>query len=789
MQLKQTAESLWSDAKTYWKHPPAGKYMPFKEIAAYSVGGIGAYFIITIIWALQLSVGNFIIGNAIGIEPTKIYLLYLISVASSFPLTALRANIIDNARSRKGKYRPYLLIMGVPSILLAIGFVWMPYESMSMSMRMLTVLLFNIGFQFFFSFFYDSYENLISVLSPNTQERTDVSAIKAVIYSIAPSITGIVMPLAAKFLTNGDMTNMKLYRFAYPPMLIIGILLVILVYANTQEKIIQAKTHVVQIKFMDALRAVAKNKYFWIISLAGWLGFLENSYGTILQWLYQYQHACTEGQYALITTLYGNSALWGMLMAPWAIRKFGKKRVLVFTNILNIIFIAMIYPIVVNIDPGLGIWLVMICMWMNGLVGSFANVLNPSIQGDIRDYQQYTTGERIDGMFAAVGLIGSAITMATSGVLPAVYEALGITTENAVSMGYTNAYDVLYNRNVFVNAFAVLIGLGVFGAIMNVVPYFFYDLTETKQRGMVNVLKVRALFEDYGNNALSDSGLVETIDLVNEARYYVAEQPLPETKDGIREAKKSGSRPDIKAAKKAYKNAIEHNRMIEISRFVIDEMNKFSTLEVQEQVKVAKEIYEAGLSNLVNVEPDVLARARALPKGTEEEKLYRKAAIKEARERLYSKRMILKNYPDGIEEFDITVFDQLFAEEDRLELALEEAFKKQFAAKDQKDRVAFQQAKQEVQRVKVERAKVRTKIKEATNANSLYHRAAKPWLDAKKLLIQEENYKHYDEIAAMYEEAKARADAQRAKEDADDAARVAQKKADKELARANRRHK
>lgn len=39
MQLKQTAESLWSDAKTYWKHPPAGKYMPFKEIAAYSVGG------------------------------------------------------------------------------------------------------------------------------------------------------------------------------------------------------------------------------------------------------------------------------------------------------------------------------------------------------------------------------------------------------------------------------------------------------------------------------------------------------------------------------------------------------------------------------------------------------------------------------------------------------------------------------------------------------------------------------------------------------------------------------
>ena len=190
----------------------------------------------------------------------------------------------------------------------------------------------------------------------------------------------------------------------------------------------------VQVKFIDAIRAVAKNKYFWIISLAGWIGFLEASYGTILQWLYQYQHACTEGQFALIQTINGNAALWGMLMAPWAIRRFGKKRVLLVTNFLNVIFIASIYPIVVNVDPRMCIWLVLICLFSNGVVGAFAHVLNPSIQGDIRDYQQYVTGERIDGMFSTVGLIGQVITLATSGVLPAVYEALGITTENAVAL-------------------------------------------------------------------------------------------------------------------------------------------------------------------------------------------------------------------------------------------------------------------------------------------------------------------------------------------------------------------
>lgn len=392
-------------------------------------------------------------------------------------------------------------------------------------------------------------------------------------------------------------------------------------------------------------------------------------------------------------------------------------------------------------------------------------------------------------MFSTVGLIGQVITLATSGVLPAVYEALGITTENAASMGYTNAYDVLYNRNIFEDTFALLVGLSVFGAIMNVIPYFFYDLTETKQRGMINVLKVRALFEDYGNNALSDKGLVETIDLVNEARSYVAAEPISESKDGIREAKKSGDKQAVKAAKKAHKDAIEHNRMIEISRFVIDEMNKFSTLEVQEQVAVAKEVYTAGLSNLVNVEPDVLQKARALPKNTEEEKLYRKAAIEEAKQRLTSKKIILKNYPNGLVEFDSSIFDELFAKEDQLELELEQAYKALFAAKESKDQAAVKQAKIEIQKAKVARAKVRTEIKEATNANSIYHRAAKPWLDAKKLLTQEENYKHYDEIAAMYEAAKIRAEAQEAKDDAEEAAKVAQKKADKEAARANRRNK
>lgn len=89
------------------------------------------------------------------------------------------------------------------------------------------------------------------------------------------------------------------------------LLFLVIVYANTKEKIIQAKTHVIQIKFTDAFKAVAKNKYFWIISLASWIGFLELAYSNILAWLYNYGGACSGNVYGIIVTLNGNSALWG----------------------------------------------------------------------------------------------------------------------------------------------------------------------------------------------------------------------------------------------------------------------------------------------------------------------------------------------------------------------------------------------------------------------------------------------------------------------------------------------
>lgn len=59
--MKGKVKSFISDFKRYWKIPPKGRYMSFKEICSLSVGGIGIKFVYYCINNMMLSVGNSLI--------------------------------------------------------------------------------------------------------------------------------------------------------------------------------------------------------------------------------------------------------------------------------------------------------------------------------------------------------------------------------------------------------------------------------------------------------------------------------------------------------------------------------------------------------------------------------------------------------------------------------------------------------------------------------------------------------------------------------------------------------
>ena len=789
-------KQLFYHMKAHWNEPAEGLYMPFKEIFAYAGGGIGVKFLAVMAVNMILSTTNVLIGNTIGIAPMDMYVLYVLSVLSNIPLSGIRANIIDNTRSKEGKYRPYIIKAGIPSALITILFVWFPYDRLESIVgagsifgkakayvaTCVVVLLLNFAQQFFYNFFYEAYDNLLHVLSPNSQERTDVASVKGVVYSLAPSILGLVMPLFAQWFTNNNMYDIRLYRYIYPPLCILSIGLCIVIYANTKEKIVQAKTHIIQIKFMDSLREVVRNKYFWIIALAGWLGFLESAVSTMLQWLYNYGGVCTGAEYSIITLFCQNAGLVGMLLAPFCIRRWGKRGVLIMTNVMNVVFILLMYPFLNSLV------ILVFCFWMNALMNAFAQILTPTIQADIRDYQQYVSGERIDGMFSTITALGGIVTLATSGVLPVIYEKFGINEaiarqvmnnsaimnrvmdngsvvgeviQKALENGSANiSYFSLYDPAILSSMLKILILVSVAGAVINVIPYFFYDLTELKQQGIIKVLKIRAFFEDYGNGTLSDRDLVEVVDLVETANRMAGEKPSERNQNEIKRARAAKDRQALANAKQNRRDIEKRNNEIKLAPFVIKEMQRFECTLGKIQVDNAQKIVQAGLEGLEKVSigelKSALKAAKHLPKKTEEEKETRQYAIHFSRTRLTA-RKYQKKYFDGkeaIRQPDDSRLNELFRIEALYDEQEETLYKKLYEAKEQKDPRAVNELKAEIKRLMKKIRELNQNIRDEQNKRTIYNRAAKPWLDATRLLRQAENYTHFSEIKDRYDDAR-----------------------------------
>lgn len=761
--LKEKVSTTWNNVVLHWKTPALGKYVSYKEIIAYGVGGMGVQFVMFFCSLIALSATSFLVGNTIGIKPMHLQYMAVASTIIGFGITIGRSYIIDSARFKSGKFRPYLAITGIPTVIIAVVFVWLPYETMSYMQKVIAVFLCYNLLQCFYPFFQQAYTDLANVISPNSHERTDIVSVSSIIYSMAPSLTGLFVPMLSTL--TGGLNSITTYRIIHPIVAIVGLLLSYIAYAGTRERIIVAESHVTQFKFSDAFRAVAKNKYFWITSLAGWLGFLEGAVDVIVGWTFIYAYPDRMGLYGVATTLIGNAALWAMLICPIAIRVLGKRNLLIWCNVTNVVLIGLLYPLYNNI-PAL-----IILYYLNRFVNSFAIVYTPGINSDMRDYQQYFTGERIDGMFGAVGIIGSFIGMFTGMVLPTIYQMLGL----------EDNYDVLEVASFREDMFDVLIIAAAIGAALNFVPYLFYDLTETKQRGIVKVLKIRAMFEDYGNGILRDESIVEAIAIIDEANLLYKDRTLMTTKDDIKkaerlpartpeekefkkneikrlkaaykefntqnrgikkdrinqakampkstDAEKAARKAAIKAAKKENRELNKLNADISVCDFIIDEMNKYNTLRIQKQVERSRALEAAGYAGIFNYSKEDMAEAKALPKSTHEEREIRSDAITHARALKNARKAMIKFYgsPENIVE------------------PSDDAFKAAEALPD--DTFAHQLEKKRT-------------VKKLVNEKSKYIRSVKPLLDARRQLTEKENYAHLDDIRARYADAKANTDAE-----------------------------
>ena len=695
-------KSLLGKVKQNWNEPATGNYVPYKEVATIGAAGLGVHWTSTLAYTIGLDASNFLVGASIGLQPLHLSIMLIVANLVGMPIAFFRGWFFDNHKMPGGKFIPIMLRTPIPIVAISTIFVWLPYESWGYWTKVAVVWCMYMILQFFLCLYGEGWGYFQQVVTPNAQERAHVMSVSQIIYSFAPTLTGLVIPTVAG-LTFG-MNNIWTYRIIYPPFTLIGVVILLIFFPKLKERIVLPKRGVEYVSIIDALREVAKNKYFWIINSAGWVGFLESAYGVILSWSFVYAFNGEKQAYlGLANTIIGNASLWSMMIAPFIMNWIGKRNLLIAHNLMNVILLALLIPCYKNI------FLVCVIFYINAFVNTFQNVYYPNIQADMRDYHQWKTGVRVDGLFGPLGLIGTVLGFATGLVLPTIYE----------HMGLKDNYDVLYNDEMRNNLFDVLIIASIIGAVLNLIPYLFYDLTEQKHRGYVNVLKIRAMFEDYGNNELDEGQLVDAMEIINASRNNLQKKEVDKSK--LKEAKKIKDKAEkiasVEKAKAEIRAIKNHNKLISSLPIVGEELNKFNTQRYQAQLERAKQTLSLGEVYLYSEWKDEKLAAKRMSKATKEDRVIRADAIKLASEKKRSYKLLKKYGSDNLTVPDNSVPEEI----------------KSRTFSNEKERRA---AKRE--------------IKAYTKGVSVYRRITKPYYDAKNLIIQEENYKKLDEIEAKY---------------------------------------
>lgn len=610
--LGAKVKDLVSSVKTHWTTPPEGRYVPYKEIAAYSVGGIGVKFVIYTAWYIGLSATSLLAGSALGLKNGDLVKLTMIATVIGIFLVPLRGMIIDNTRSSKGKFRPYLLYTGIPSGILLTGFAFLPFESMSYNQKLWVLFITYELLQLCYPFYDQAYTTLVQVMSPNSTERADVITISTFIYSLAPTILGFLVPILAGF--TGGLEHINAYRIIMPIFGIGGALIGLFSYTGTKERIIVAKDYTPKVPFFKGIGAGIQNKYQWARSITGWLILLQGGIGSVTTWYFYYGikdvlGLSTQQQGVLngtLTTILGAAATPAMLLAPLLIRKVGKRNLFIIYILGTTVSMIGMFLFIKQI------WVLFAFTWLRGFFTTFTLITDGAMNADVLDYQQYKTGERLEGLMAQfVTFIGTFIGMGIT------YLTNTVLMQN--TYGLTNNYDDLYKASFREPISKGMILLAIVGYVLSLIPFItMYTLTEEDHEGHIGVLKIRAALEDYATGALSAGQLEEAKQIYTGALTQLEELEA-----------------QLPAATGKKKRQIQ--RMIKGLQIIKDEKNRFDDPAMQRRVEKAKALLSHTVEELYGISEPTMDRyntAKAMDESTKAAAKAKAQAMREASKEL-----------------------------------------------------------------------------------------------------------------------------------------------------------
>lgn len=231
-------------------------------------------------------------------------------------------------------------------------------------------------------------------------------------------------------------------------------------------------------------KEVLRNKYLWITNISSWITSFSIGAINIINMLIIYDMRQDWFQ-GIMSSILGTAYTPGMLLSPWLIKKFGKKKLMLFCKYMSVgCLLLSVGGVYIN-----SLLIIVVSQYLCTMLGSVITIITTSMSADIWDYQQYISGERLDGCMGIFGYLASPITTVAAMVIPTLY---GI-------FGFTSDWNILFDADIRNEIFIATIVLTSATTLLATIPYHFYDLTEERHEEMMNELREK--LEVRNNNS------------------------------------------------------------------------------------------------------------------------------------------------------------------------------------------------------------------------------------------------------------------------------------------------
>ena len=321
--------------------------------------------------------------------------------------------LADRTRTRWGSYRPYLLWLALPFGL--IGYATFANPVLSDGSKIAYAYVTYFLLMTAYAAINVPYSALMGVMTPSSQERTSLSMYRFVgAFGGQLMIALGVIPLV-RILGDGDKAHG--FKVTMAIFSVLAVILFIMTFLMTKERI---KPHHEKPDFRKDFGSLMKNKPWVIMVVAG----LLTLSGAAIRWAVTPHFFKYYGGYddkpmlwfldhtSLFLTVGSIAFLAAMPLTPWLVRRFGKKKSLMWLTLANGVMLLAFFFV-----PREDFWM----MVAVNAVGSFLAGPTPAlvwaIYTDVADYGEWRFGRRTTGLAFATAIFSQKVGISIGGGL------------------------------------------------------------------------------------------------------------------------------------------------------------------------------------------------------------------------------------------------------------------------------------------------------------------------------------------------------------------------------------